>query len=75
MNTTLMILCITFGCIGILSTVFSIFSGQRDRKKIKTQNNVIQHKDSAIESLQNENAFLNYVMSKRENWLEDVLNS
>lgn len=75
MNTTLMILCITFGCIGILSTVFSIFSGQRDRKKIKAQNNVIQHKDSAIESLQNENAFLNYIMSKRENWLEDVLNS
>lgn len=75
MNTILMILCITFGCIGILSTAFSIFSGQRDRKKIKTQNNVIQHKDSAIESLQNENAFLNYVMSKRENWLEDVLNS
>ncbi len=75
MNTTLMILCIAFGCIGILSTVFSIFSSQSDKRKIKAQNNVIQHKDNAIESLQNENAFLNYVMSKRENWLEDVLNS
>lgn len=75
MNTTLMILCITFGCIGILSTAFSIFSSRRDRNKTKVLSNVIQHKDSAIESLQNENAFLNYVMSKRENWLEDVLNS
>lgn len=74
MNTLLMVLCITLGFVGIFSTLFSIFTNKRNREKVKASKKVIQHKIRAIESLQNENAFLRYTVDKHKDWMDDLLN-
>lgn len=73
--TVVDILCIALGAVGIFSTIFSLYADKERKEKVKKLSNIIQRKSNTIDSLEQENAFLQTIAGNHKEWLDTLINT